>query len=310
MVQDMDHVVYLGDLALGLEDLMHIQELPGEYLYFFMDSHIAEYRKNSATEDISTDLGRLNLIIKENRIVSNELADVDRRSVPIAKRLLAHHFFEIVASMKTNLDYYVSPRSQMVPIPEEIRNYMSHFQRARAYLTATAYMATFDPKYITFMSHSDMLLSFDNLERVDFYHEEIGNAPDIANLVYLALLQPVQNAQKRSTHIKFRAAEAGNFLRYDIIDDGTGILDMDGRPLNQEDYYKLFLGYTTTGGGLGLQTLAYISEIIGGSVEVVSKTKGREAVAYSTTRGEVAIPRHFPGELNHGTMFSLYVHLP
>ncbi|MCM2325928.1 MAG: hypothetical protein NDI94_05675 [Candidatus Woesearchaeota archaeon] len=310
MVQDMAPVVYLGELALGLDDLMNIQELPKEELSFFMGKQIAEYRKNRTTEDASTALGRLNLIIKKSRIVDAELKMMDKSKIPIAKRLLEHHFLSIVAPMKTGLDYYADPRCQEIPTAEQIKVYMSHFQQVKVYLTAAAYLATFDQRYINFLSHSDMLLSFDALNHVEFYHEEIDHAPDISNLVYLALLQPVQNAQKRASHIKFRTVEAGNFLRYDIIDDGTGILGKDGKPLNKEDYYKLFLGYTTTGGGLGLQALAYISELIGGSVEVVSKAQGREVIACSTTRGEVAVPRYFPRELEHGTMFSLYVPLP
>jgi hypothetical protein len=101
---------------------------------------------------------------------------------------------------------------------------------------------------------------------------------DIVFIVY----QFVKNSQKG----RFGVSETYLGLDSDravFRDNGTGILDKNGRPFDSSNIGDIFKGYSsrTSGGGNGLSLVRFLSELGGHDIQVTSRTENL-ALDYST----------------------------
>lgn len=312
MIPILEKVIEMGELALKLDNIyskgisLENIESHNKEVIEMVKEHVSEYKEKKDREDEISQVGIVHSITKIGQELRSELRQNEKNRYPVAARLYEHHFLNEIDALDMRLDIFSSPKGKVVTGIGDLQRYISIFQMVRSYITGMAYLANGDKKYLIRMPHNDLGLLL-KLTNNDIVTKAAENMPDSNNLVYLSLLQFVLNADSYRSKTAFRAEISGDFVRYDIIDDSHGILNKEKKPMESSELYKLFFGFSTKGGGLGLQTVNYVAELLGGYVEVATKTKGNAAIAYNTKKGVIDAPEHFPPLLDHGTMFSLYV---
>ncbi|MFC1690610.1 ATP-binding protein [Nanoarchaeota archaeon] len=256
-------------------------------------------------ENIDETSAALSEMIKISRYIGtakHEYSEPDQ--IKLCSRIFGHDLNNALNSPVCAYNTILLKDKEYKEISGEINTYLRNLLELRIMGLSTAYIASEGNEEFLMQIPNDQIeyaIPSDK-KQSDYRLKELKTVEGhILNPECQALYQLVKNAKGDYT-IDIQEDKDNTIITYQ--DNGPGILDEEGNPLQADRLHEIFGSFSTTGGGLGLQIAKALIELRGGWIDVMTKTKGNSPIHYNT---ETGVDSTYGGDLKKGTMFVMHV---